>query len=59
MDYEPEIVHEVVAVEDSEEEEWTEEDQAKLLVEMKKRKRHIQRLKKLKKEGRHRREINA
>ena len=51
----PEIVHEVVDVEDSEEEEWTQEDQLKLLKEMQKAKRLIQRNRKIKKEERSRR----
>ena len=59
VDYEadPEIVHEVVAVVDSEEEEWSKEDQLKLLRDMEKRKRQIQRDRKLSKakEGKSRR----
>ena len=46
----PEIVHEVVQVVDSGEEEWSAEDQLKLLSYMEKRKRRIQRARKLSKE---------
>ena len=51
MDHEaePEIVHEVVAVVDSEEENWSKEDQLKLLRDMERRKRKIQQKRKLSK----------
>ena len=45
----PEIVHEVVAVVDSEEENWSKEDQLKLLRDMERMKRKIQRDRKLSK----------
>ena len=46
---EPEIIHEVVAVADSEEENWSKEDQMKLLRDMERKKRKIQRDRKLSK----------
>ena len=59
VDYEPdpEIVHEVVAVVESEEEEWSKEDQLKLLRDMERKKRQIQRARKISKakEGKSRR----
>ena len=51
VDYEPdpEIIHEVVAVVDSEEEHWSKEDQMKLMRDMERKKRQIQRARKLSK----------
>ena len=58
VDYEPDpqIVHEVVEVEDSDEEEWTEEDQLRLLKKMEEAKRLIQRNRKKRKEEKSRRD---
>ena len=50
-------MHEVVAVVESEEEEWSKEDQLKLLRDMERKKRQIQRARKISKakEGKSRR----